>query len=208
MGARRRLPLRAIAIALCAIPALKLAADAFLGNLGANPVEAGMNRLGYWTLFFLAVALSPTPLHDLLGWKWIQRLRRTLGLVAFTYATLHLTWYAVVDQFFDWRAIAEDVAKRRFQAAGFAAWLTLVPLALTSTDAAVRRLGYRRWKRLHRLVYATALLGVLHFVWRVKADLRVPTIFATAIALLLLARVVAWAGRRRRRAPAKPTVAA
>jgi sulfoxide reductase heme-binding subunit YedZ len=192
--------IRALKIATfvaCLAPVANLLVDAFSGGLGANPIEAGMNRLGWWALFFLAAALVPTPLNDLLGWKWPVRLRRMLGLFAFAYAAMHFCWYVGLDKFFDVRDIAADVAKRRFQAVGFVAFLMLWPLALTSTAAAVRRMGYARWKRLHRLAYAAALLGVVHFVWRVKADLREPTLFGAAIATLLLARVAVWAARRR-----------
>jgi sulfoxide reductase heme-binding subunit YedZ len=207
--------LKPLLFAACCIPLAKLAYDAFTGGLGANPVEAGMNRLGFWTLTFVAIALAPTPAHDLLGLKWPQRVRRMLGLFAFAYATLHLSWYAGIDKFFDVHEIVADVTKRRFQAVGFAAWLLLVPLAVTSTDGMVRRLGYRSWKRLHRLVYVVALLGLVHFVWRVKADLRRPAWFAVAIGALLLARVVtavlrrtarrrAGAGRARTASPASP----
>jgi sulfoxide reductase heme-binding subunit YedZ len=191
----------------CLLPLANLVADAFTGGLGANPIEAGMNRLGWWTLFFLTAALVPTPLNDLFGWKWPVRLRRMLGLFAFAYATMHFSWYVGIDKFFDVRDIAADVAKRRFQAVGFVAFLTLWPLALTSTAAAVRRMGYPRWKRLHRLAYVAAVLGIVHFVWRVKADLREPTLFAVAIGALLLARVAVWSARRRaqpRRAVAAP----
>ena len=122
-----------------------------------------------------------------------------LGLFAFSYASLHLAWYVGVDQFFDLSVLATDVLKRKFMVVGFGAWLLLVPLAVTSTDRWVRRLGFARWKRLHRLVYAAALLGVVHFVWRVKADLRRPSWFAAAVALLLAARLVPWISARRAR---------
>jgi len=167
-----------------------MTADGVLGRLGANPIEAVLNRLGFWTLTFLVLSLVPTPARELLGLAWPVRLRRTVGLFAFSYATLHLLWYAGVDQLLDVRLLAQDVAKRKFMAVGFATWLLLVPLAVTSTDRWVRRLGYARWKRLHRLVYAAALLGTVHFVWRVKADLRRPSWFITAVAILLLARLV------------------
>jgi sulfoxide reductase heme-binding subunit YedZ len=189
--------LKAATFVVCLLPVTKLVVDAFTGGLGANPIEAGMNRLGWWTLFFVAAALVPTPLNDLLGWKWPVRLRRMLGLFAFAYATMHFSWYVGIDKFFDVRDIAADVAKRRFQAVGFVAYLTLWPLALTSTAASVRRMGFVRWKRLHRLAYVAAVLGVIHFVWRVKADLREPGLFAIAIGVLLLARVAVWAARRR-----------
>jgi sulfoxide reductase heme-binding subunit YedZ len=183
----------------CALPLALLAADALRGRLGANPIEAAMNRLGWWTLALLLVTLAPTPLRILLAWTWPARHRRLLGLFAFFYACLHLGFYAGVDQFFDWRAIVADVTKRKFITIGMLAFALLVPLALTSTDRAVRRLGYVRWKRLHRLVYAVAVCGVVHFVWRVKADYREPAIFAGVLTLLLLVRVAA---RRRARAPA------
>ncbi|HYG68623.1 MAG TPA: ferric reductase-like transmembrane domain-containing protein, partial [Anaeromyxobacteraceae bacterium] len=120
-----------------------------------------------------------------------------LGLFAFAYGVMHVTFYVAVDQGLDLALVAEDVTKRRFQAVGMVALLLLVPLAATSTDAWVRRLGYARWKRLHRLVYVAALLGVVHFVWRVKADLRRPSIFVVAIGALLGARVASWAAARR-----------
>lgn len=180
--------------AACALPLALLGADALRGLLGANPIEAAMNRLGWWTLFFLLVALSPTPLRLVFGWTWPARHRRMLGLFAFAYACLHLAVYAGVDQFFDWRAIVADVTKRKFITIGMLAFALLVPLALTSTDRWVRRLGYVRWKRLHRLVYVAAVCGVVHFVWRVKADYLEPAIFALVLALLLLVRI---AGRWR-----------
>ena len=134
--------------------------DGVHGGLGANPIEAVLNRLGFWTLTFLALSLVPSPAHDLLGFTWPVRIRRMLGLFAFSYATLHLLFYVGVDQALDVRLLAQDVAKRKFMTVGFAAWLLLTPLAVTSTDAWVRRLGYRRWKQLHRTVYGAALLAV------------------------------------------------
>ncbi len=145
----------------------------------------------------LALSLVPTPAHDVFGLAWPVRIRRMIGLFAFSCATLHLAWYVGVDQFFDLRVLATDVLKRKFMVVGFAAWLLLVPLAATSTDRWVRRLGHARWKRLHRLVYAAAVLGVVHFVWRVKADLRRPAWFAAAIGLLLAARAVPRLAARR-----------
>jgi sulfoxide reductase heme-binding subunit YedZ len=193
-------------VVLACLPLGKIVLDLFTGGLGANPIEAVLNRLGFWTLTLLTASLVPTPLRTLLGWTWPARIRRTLGLLAFTYATLHLLWYVGVDQALDVGLLVEDVTKRKFMAVGFTAWVLLVPLAATSTDRAVRRLGYARWKRLHRLVYVAALLGVVHFVWRVKADLRRPSVFVAAIALLLAARLVPWAVRlaRERRARGAP----
>jgi sulfoxide reductase heme-binding subunit YedZ len=198
----RRRALEVATFLLCLVPLAKIAWDAFTGGLGANPIEAALDRLGFWTLTLLALSLAPTPAHDLLGLAWPVRIRRMLGLFAFSYATLHLLWYVGVDQFFDLHLLAEDVLKRKFMAVGFAAWLLLVPLAVTSTDRWVRRLGFARWKRLHRLVYVAAVLGVIHFVWRVKADLRRPLVAAAAIGALLAARVAARslaAARRRGR---------
>jgi sulfoxide reductase heme-binding subunit YedZ len=130
------------------------------------------------------------------------RIRRALGLLTFGYAALHLATYAGVDQFFDWAAIGADITKRKFIAVGFATFLLLAPLAVTSTDGWVRRLGFRRWKALHRLVYAAALGGVVHFLWRVKIDLREPLFFAIAIGLLVLLRLVPRPARRRPVPPA------
>jgi methionine sulfoxide reductase heme-binding subunit len=210
VGAARRVRLlRAATFAAACIPLAKIVLDAAAGRLGANPIEMVLNRLGFWTLVFLTLSLAPTPARELFGVSWPVRIRRTLGLFAFSYATLHLLWYVGVDQFFDRATLLEDVAKRKFMAVGFAAWLLLLPLAVTSTDGWVRRLGFARWKRLHRLAYGAAILGVLHFVWRVKADLRRPSWFIAAIAALLLARVVQLARRERgRRAPVRRDAAA
>jgi sulfoxide reductase heme-binding subunit YedZ len=203
--------LKAATFAAACLPLAKIVADGLLGRLGANPIELILNRLGFWTLTLLTLSLVPTPAHELLGLAWPVRVRRMLGLFAFSYATLHLVWYVGVDRFFDLHLLVQDVAKRKFMTIGFTAWLLLVPLAVTSTDRWVRRLGYARWKRLHRAVYAAALLGVVHFVWRVKADLRRPSYFIVAIGCLLLARLLpalasararGAAPRRERRTPA------
>jgi len=190
-----RRALKPIAFALLLAPLVKLAADGATGRLGANPVAEGLNRLGFWTLTYLTLSLVPTPAREILGISWPVRLRRMIGLFAFACGALHFAWYLGVDRFFALGEIAQDIGKRKFIAVGFAALVLLVPLAVTSTDRWVRRLGYLRWKRLHRLVYLAALLGVLHFVWRVKADLRKPLLFAGAVGLLLAARL-AFALRR------------
>jgi len=195
-GARHRWTWRAAA-ALCALPLVKVAVDGATGGLTANPVEAVQHRLGFWTLTLLAATLAATPLHDLAGLAWPVRLRRLLGLAAFGYASLHFLWWLVVDQGLALDAVAADVAKRPFIMVGLAALLLLLPLAITSTDGWVRRLGYRAWKRLHRLAYPAALLGVLHFLWRVKADRQKPAIFAVVIGALLLARLVPRRATRR-----------
>jgi methionine sulfoxide reductase heme-binding subunit len=194
--------LKGATFVVACLPLANMAFDAFTGGLGANPIEAILNRLGFWTLTLLTLSLVPTPAHDLLGLSWPIRIRRMLGLFTFAYATIHLLWYVGVDQFFDLAILAKDVAKRKFMAVGFVAWLTLVPLAVTSTDRWVRRLGYARWKRLHRLVYVTAGLGVVHFVWRVKADALRPYVFLAILGTLLGLRVVARAAAVRKRAAA------
>jgi len=192
-------------VAVGLAPLAKLGVAALTGGLGANPIAEGMNRLGFWTLTFLALSLTPTPAKDFLGLTWPVRIRRTLGLLAFTYGVLHFAWYLVLDKFFDAADIGADIAKRPFITVGFAALLLLVPLAVTSTDRWVRRLGYPRWKALHRLVYVAAGLAVVHFLWRVKADKLKPSVFAAVIGTLLALRVVAHARRRlrerERRAP-------
>lgn len=199
-GGRRPLVRPATAAALAgALPLARLALDASSGGLGANPIEEVLNRLGFWTLTFLVASLAATPAHDLLGLRWPVRVRRTLGLLAFAYGALHLAWYLGVDEFFDLGEVARDVVKRRFITVGLSALLLLFPLALTSTDRSVRRLGYVRWKRLHRLAYVAAALGVVHFLWRVKADHRRPAIFAIVVLGLLAARVPAAIRRCRAR---------
>jgi sulfoxide reductase heme-binding subunit YedZ len=170
------------------VPAARIAFLALNGELGANPIAEAMNRLGFWTLTLLLVTLSPTPIQIVTGWKWPLRLRRMLGLTTFLYVCLHFAIYLGVDQFFDVAAIGKDIVKRKFITVGFAAFVLLIPLAITSTDGMVRRLGFTRWKRLHRLIYVVAVLGVVHYVWRVKSDLRQPLIFAAALAVLLAIR--------------------
>lgn len=178
--------------AACCIPVVLIGADALRGRLGANPIATIMNRLGFWTLVLLVASLSPTPLKILFGWSEPIRLRRMLGLFAFFYALLHFSTYVGVDQFFDLPAILADIVKRKFITIGFLAFVLLVPLALTSNDRAVRRLGFVRWKRLHRLVYLAAICGVIHFIWRVKADLLQPLIFAAVLLVLFAVRLVGW----------------
>jgi sulfoxide reductase heme-binding subunit YedZ len=179
------------------VPAARVAVLAATDGLGPNPIAEAMNRLGFWTLTLLLAALAPTAIQIATGWKWPLRLRRMLGLEAFLYVCLHFAVYLWLDQGFDFSEIGKDIAKRKFITVGFTAFLLLIPLAVTSTDGMVRRLGFRRWKRLHRLVYVAAILGVIHFVWRVKSDLRQPLLFAAALAVLLAVRVSDWLSTRR-----------
>ena len=173
------------------LPLALVALDAARGRLTANPIAEVLNRFGFWTLVFLLLSLAITPLRIVTGWGGAVRYRRRIGLFAFFYACLHFLTYVAVDQFFDVAAIFEDIAKRKFIAVGFAAFLSLIPLALTSNDRAVRRLGYVRWTKWHRLAYVAAVLGVVHFVWRVKADLREPLLFAAVLAVLFGVRLAA-----------------
>jgi sulfoxide reductase heme-binding subunit YedZ len=196
---RRKRWIKPVAFVLCLVPLGKVAYDAFLGpGLGANPIAEILNRLGFWTLTLLTATLACTPLKIVFGWTWPLRLRRMLGVFTFAYAFLHFTTYFAIDQLFDLRAILADILKRKFITLGFIAFLILIPLALTSTNAAVRRLGYVRWKRLHRLVYFVAVLGLIHFYWRVKADHREPWIYIGIIAALMLARGISWLRGRAR----------
>jgi sulfoxide reductase heme-binding subunit YedZ len=178
-------------------PLAVIVAEAALGRLGANPIAEALNRLGLTALIFLVAALACTPLKTLFGWTWPIRLRRMLGLFGFFYALLHLSTYVGLDQGFDAHAIFADVTKRKFIYIGLAAFVTLIPLAATSTAAAVRRLGFVRWKRLHRLAYVAAALGVAHFVLRVKKDLREPIIYGAVLSALLLVRVAVEIRARR-----------
>ena len=165
--------------------------------LGADPVAEVEHRLGIWALRLLIVALAVTPLRQLTGQPVLLRFRRMLGLYAFAYATLHLSAYLLLDLRGYWAIVLEDIAKRPYITVGFAAWLLLVPLALTSTQGWIRRLG-RHWARLHKLVYAVGVLAVLHFWWLVKADIREPLLYASLLAVLLGWR--AWKALERRRA--------
>jgi len=171
------------------VPLVVTSGEALLGRLGANPIAEALNRLGLTALIFLVAALACTPLKATFGWTWPIRLRRMIGLFGFFYALLHLMTYVGIDQGFDTRAILADITKRKFIYIGFAAFVTLIPLAATSTAASVRRLGFVRWKRLHRLAYVAAALGVVHFILRVKKDLREPVVYGIVLTALLLARV-------------------
>ncbi|MCQ8130683.1 sulfite oxidase heme-binding subunit YedZ [Methylomonas rivi] len=175
---------------LALIPLLKLCAGAYSDELGANPIEKISHVTGYWTLTFLLITLTPTPLRRLSGWPWPVRLRRMLGLFAFFYGCLHFLTYLVLDQFFDWDGILEDIVKRPYITVGFPAFLLMIPLAVTSTDNMIRRLGGKYWRLLHTLIYPCAIGGVVHYWWLVKRDLTNPIIFAVLLGVLLGARAV------------------
>ncbi|MGH9367135.1 MAG: sulfite oxidase heme-binding subunit YedZ [Thermoanaerobaculia bacterium] len=175
------------------------------GDLGANPIAQALNQLGLMALVFLIASLACTPVREILGWTWAVGLRRMLGLFAFFYALLHASTYAGLDQLLDLRALFSDVTKRKFIFVGFAAFVLLIPLAVTSTANAVRRLGFVRWKRLHRLAYLAGGLAAVHFIWRVKKDLTEPAIYAALLAILLLSRVFIVARERARRPKCRPS---
>lgn len=194
--ALRRVKAAVFVVAL--LPLARLVAGVPLDWLGVNPIELITRSTGTWTLVFLLVTLAVTPLRRLTGWNWLIRLRRMLGLFAFLYGALHFTTYIWLDQFFDVAAIAKDIVKRPFITVGFAAFVLMLPLAFTSTNAMVRRLGGRRWATLHKAVYAIAVLGVVHYWWLVKRDLTQPILYAVVLALLLGFRL-AWRWREGRR---------
>ncbi len=171
----------------CLLPLVWLTFAVLTDNLGANPIEALTRETGEWTLRWLLITLCMTPLRKATGWNWPIRIRRMLGLFAFFYVCVHLSTYLWLDQFFDWGEIGRDILKRPFIAVGMLAFVLLVPLAVTSTNAMMRRLG-RNWARLHQLVYVIPALGVLHFWWLVKADVREPLIYALLYLLLMLLR--------------------
>jgi len=180
----------------CLTPLGRLLYKGFSGGLGANPIEFITLSTGIWTLSFLLVTLSITPLRKLTRQAWLIKLRRLTGLFAFFYGCLHFTTYIWLDKFFDLQDMLKDVSKRPFITAGFLAFALLIPLAATSTAGAIRRLGGRRWQRLHRLIYVSATAGVVHFWWKVKADTREPAIYAAALTLLFGVRLVFWVSRR------------
>jgi sulfoxide reductase heme-binding subunit YedZ len=182
-------PLKAITFLLCLGPLSVLLWKATHDLLGANPVDVITRSTGRWTLTFLLITLSITPLRKLAKMPWLIRFRRMLGLYAFFYGTLHLMTYVWLDKFFDVQAMLHDIAKRRFITAGMTAWALMVPLALTSTAGSIRRLGGKRWLKLHRLIYLSAAAGVVHFIWLVKADLKRPLTYGTILAALLAYRL-------------------
>jgi sulfoxide reductase heme-binding subunit YedZ len=173
-------------------PLAYLAWGAASNGLGANPIETITRETGTWTLRFLVITLAVTPLRRLAGWNDAIKFRRMLGLFAFFYGTLHLLTYVWLDQFFDLASMVKDVAKRPFITAGAAAFLLMVPLAVTSTAGMIRRMGGRAWRRLHRLAYASAVAGVLHYWWLVKLDIRRPRTYAVIVAVLLGVRLLAF----------------
>jgi sulfoxide reductase heme-binding subunit YedZ len=207
--ARQLTTAKALLFAAALVPLAKLVAGVvyFPEWLGANPAEFITRSTGDWTLRFLLITLAVSPLRTLFGWNWLLRFRRMLGLSAFFYGVVHLSSYVAFDHVFDVAEIAKDIVKRPFITVGFTALVLMIPLAVTSTNAMVRRLGGRRWLALHRLVYVIAPLGVLHFWWMVKRDVTEPAIYAVILAALLGYRVIAQLRERDIIARTSPKVA-
>jgi sulfoxide reductase heme-binding subunit YedZ len=177
---------------LCLVPLFLLGWRAYEQKLGANPIEKITHTTGDWTIWFLLITLSVTPVRKLLNQPKLARFRRMLGLFAFFYGCLHLSTWIWLDKFFDLNEMWQDVVKRRFITVGMLAFVMMVPLAITSTNGWVRRLGFVRWQRLHRLVYFSALAGVIHYYWLVKSDVRLPLFYGGILAVLMAYRLLTW----------------
>lgn len=188
---------------LCLSPLGALGWNAWTQDLTANPIEYITRYTGTWTLRLIAGTLAITPLRRLLRQPDLIRFRRMIGLFAFFYGVLHLITYIWLDKFFEWPEMMKDIVKRPFITAGFASFVLMVPLALTSTRGWIGRLGGKRWQLLHRVIYGSAIAGVIHYFWLVKSDTRLPILYGTLVGILLLFRIAAWAvGRARRAKPA------
>ena len=181
------------------VPLARLLWKALHSSLGANPIEVITHSTGDWTLILVLTTLSITPLRRITRQYWLIGVRRMIGLFAFFYGVLHFLTYIWLDKFFDVHEMIKDIAKRPFITVGFSAFVLLIPLAITSTSGWIRRLGGRNWQRLHRLIYGTAVLGVIHYLWLVKADKRKPLEYAFVLSLLLLYRVVVWVAEWRKK---------
>jgi sulfoxide reductase heme-binding subunit YedZ len=181
---------------VCLGPLANLGWKAYQHNLGANPIEVITHATGDWTLRFLLITLSVTPLRKLTKQPWLIRFRRMFGLFAFFYVSLHFSTYIWLDKFFGVHEILADVLKRKFITVGFAGFVLLIPLAITSTTGWIRRLGGKRWQALHRLIYVSAIAGVIHYLWLVKADRTKPLEYGFVLFVLLGYRVAAWFSAR------------
>ena len=180
---------KVVVFLLCLVPLGILIWEAFTGGLGANPTQFLEHATGDWTLRFVAITLAITPLRKLLKQPQLIRFRRMLGLFAFFYGCCHFSIYLTFDQVFDLHGIWADVLKRRYITVGFTAFVLMIPLAVTSTAGMIRRLGGKRWSLLHRAIYLTAVLGVIHYLWLVKSDIHIPLEYAAVMAILLGWRV-------------------
>ena len=192
----------------CAAPLLWFVVQGFTGDLGANPIQYVLRQLGVWALRFICVSLVITPAAKLLKAPVLIRYRRRIGLWAFAYVCLHLSTYIGIDQVFDWPTIGKDIAKRPYITIGMAAFALLIPLAITSADKLRRKLGPKRWKRLHQLIYLIAPMGVVHYCLLVKADHRPPLISGAVVLVLLAYRAVNWGLDQKKAAERKAAKAA
>jgi sulfoxide reductase heme-binding subunit YedZ len=178
------------------VPLGRLVWKALHDGLGANPIEVITHSTGDWTLILVLTTLAITPLRRITRQYWLIGVRRMIGLFAFFYGTLHFLTYIWLDKFFDIHEMLKDIAKRRFITVGFSAFVLMIPLALTSTAWSIRRLGGKNWQRLHRLIYLTAILGVVHYTWLVKADRRKPIEYGIVLGILLTYRVGVWVSEK------------
>lgn len=192
----------------CAAPLLWFVLQAFTDGLGANPIQYVLRQLGVWALRFVVITLALGPLSKLLKAPVLIRYRRRVGLWAFAYVCLHLTTYVGIDQAFDWPTIGKDIVKRPYITIGMAAFALLIPLAVTSADKLRRKLGPKRWKRLHQLIYLIAPMGAVHYFLLVKADRRPPLVYGAIIALLLAWHAINWMGDQKKAAERKAAKAA
>lgn len=197
---RRSSVIKPLVFVAALIPLVLLVWEGFNADLGANPIEAIELRTGRWALRFIAITLAVTPLRRITGWNEAIKYRRMLGLFAFLYATLHMSAFIGLDMFFDVSDIVEDIVKHPYITIGMATWLLLLPLAITSTRGWVRRLGGKRWNRLHQLIYVAAITGTIHYLWAVKKDTFLPLVYLTIIGSLLAWRLWVWLAKRRARA--------
>ena len=196
---------KVVVFAVCLVPFAQLARRYYTGDLTPNPIEFITHFTGDWAIRLVVATLSITPLRKLLRLPDLIRFRRMLGLFAFFYATLHFSTWFGLDKFFDLHEILKDFVKRRFIIAGLAAFLAMLPLALTSTKGWIRRLGGRRWQLLHRLIYFTGIAAAVHYYWLVKSDIRLPALYGSLVAILLAYRVGSWWSARRPAASAVRT---
>jgi methionine sulfoxide reductase heme-binding subunit len=197
---------KVVVFLICLGPLGLLIWEAFNGGLGANPTQFLEHATGDWTLRFVAITLTISPLRKILGLPNLIRFRRMLGLFAFFYVCLHFSIYLVFDRALDFHGLWADVLKRKYITVGFTGFVLMIPLAVTSTAGMIRRLGGKRWQKLHRLIYLTAIAGVIHFYWLVKSDVHVPLEYAALMAILLGWRLYVWYTGPGRHTPASSVV--
>ena len=194
-----RLGITAAVTLTAAVPFAVLLWDALTGDLGVEPIETITHRTGWWGLTLLVATLAITPLRRITGANRLIQVRKPLGLMAFFYVSMHFLTYIILDQWLGWSYIIEDIVERPYITVGFTAFVLLIPLAATSTKRAIRKLGGHRWRRIHQLIYPAAVLGVLHFLWLVKADTREPLLFGSILVVLFVLRIPGVSAALRRR---------